>query len=183
MKRIIISVRGGVADIQENESNASILIVDWDNENEHEMVKSKNENDIVIEVLGGVATCSQKPSDVEVEIIDHDEQATCAFCGRDYPETEINMVDYDDDICTFCEREQLANGNLITYKNSGDIDKLINALSQFENCAKEIKRIWLETDAETHSNLCDDYPFDKDFEEVAENIGKWVFTQQKLLKG
>lgn len=182
MKKVIISVRGGVADIQENDSNISIEIIDWDNENQHQIVKSKKENDIVIEVSGGVATCTQKPSDIEVEIIDHDDQATCAFCSRNYHETEINMVDYDDDICTSCEREQLAKGNLITYENSNDTDKLINALSQFENCASEIRQLWLETDAETHSNLCDDYPFDKDFEEIAENISKWVFTQQKSLK-
>ncbi|MEC3664982.1 hypothetical protein [Bacillus subtilis] len=181
MKKVIISIRGGVADIHENDANASIEIIDWDNENQHQMVKSKKENDIVIEVSGGVATCTQKPSDIEVEIIDYDNQATCAFCG--HISEEINIIDYDDDICTSCEREQLAKGNLITHEKSSDIDKLINALSQFEYCAKEIQQIWLETDEETHSNLCDDYPFDKDFEEVAENIGKWVFTQQKLLKG
>ncbi|MEC2297608.1 hypothetical protein EFW59_04130 [Bacillus subtilis] len=152
------------------------------NKNQHQIVKFKKD-DIVIEVSGGVATCAQNPSDIEVEMLDHDDQATCAFCGRDYPETEINMVDYDDDICISCEREQLAKGNLISCEKNSDIDKLINALLQFEYCAKEIQQIWLETDEETHSNLCDDYPFDKDFEEVAENIGKWVFTQQKLLKG
>ncbi|MFU2203132.1 hypothetical protein [Bacillus subtilis] len=180
MKKVIISVRGGVADIQENDSNISIEIIDWDNENQHQIVKSKKENDIVIEVSGGVATCTQKPSDIEVEIIDYDNQATCAFCG--HISEEINVIDYDDDICTSCEREQLAKGNLITYENSSDIDKLINALSQFEKCASEIRQLWLETDAETHSNLCDNYPFDKDFEEIAENISKWVFTQRKSLK-
>ncbi|WP_250635640.1 hypothetical protein [Bacillus subtilis] len=180
MKKVIISVRGGVVDIHKNDSNISIEIIDWDNENQHQIVKSKKENDIVIEVSGGVATCTQKPSDIEVEIIDYDNQATCAFCG--HISEEINIIDYDDDICTSCEREQLAKGNLITYENSSDIDKLINALSQFENCASEIRQLWLETDVETQSNLCDDYPFDKDFEEIAENISKWVFTQRKSLK-
>lgn len=189
MKRVIISVRGGVAEIHENDPNASIVIVDWDIENQHEMVKSKKENDIVIEVSGGVATCSHKPSDIQVDITDYDNLATCAFCGDTYPETEINMVDYEDDICTscekehndirnYCENEQIAEAVEAQLKS----EKLMYALLQFENYAREIKQICLEVDDETHSNFCDDYPFDKDFEEVAANISKWVRTQQRSIK-
>lgn len=32
-----------------------------------------------------------------------DEIATCSVCGRDFHERDINLVDYDDDVCIVCE--------------------------------------------------------------------------------
>lgn len=31
--------------------------------------------------------------------------ATCASCGNDFEETEINMIDYEIDLCIECEKE------------------------------------------------------------------------------
>lgn len=35
--------------------------------------------------------------------IENEYLATCAYCGKTVHENEINMVDYDLDICTVCE--------------------------------------------------------------------------------
>ncbi|GED04449.1 hypothetical protein [Bacillus atrophaeus] len=59
---------------------------------------------------------------------------------------------------------------------------LLIALATFKNSAREISELWHKTDAATDSNLCDDYPFPNDFDEVVYKIEDWVFTQQKLLK-
>ncbi|MED2945375.1 hypothetical protein P4284_23800 [Bacillus swezeyi] len=61
-------------------------------------------------------------------------------------------------------------------------EKLLNALMQFKNSAYEIRELWEEADSITNNNLCDDYPFPNDFDEVIEKIGDWVMTQKRLLK-
>lgn len=33
--------------------------------------------------------------------------ATCGACGNDFNEIEINMMDYDIDLCGNCEKEHL----------------------------------------------------------------------------
>ncbi|MER2459880.1 hypothetical protein ACFRGK_06535 [Bacillus subtilis] len=59
-------------------------------------------------------------------------------------------------------------------------EKLLLALVQFKNSAREINELWYEVDDETNSKLCENYPFD-DFSEVVEKISDWVNKQQKLL--
>ncbi|MCY7968873.1 hypothetical protein MOB49_17665 [Bacillus haynesii] len=61
-------------------------------------------------------------------------------------------------------------------------EKLLNALIQFKNSAREISALWHQADDKTDSNLCDEYPFPNDFDEVVYKIEDWVSTQQKLLK-
>ncbi|GIN75081.1 hypothetical protein PVM79_18435 [Bacillus licheniformis] len=61
-------------------------------------------------------------------------------------------------------------------------EKILNALIQFKNSAREISELWHQTDDKTDSNLCDEYPFPNDFDEVVYKIEDWVSTQQKLLK-
>ncbi|ASK26255.1 hypothetical protein ABC970_22325 [Bacillus licheniformis] len=61
-------------------------------------------------------------------------------------------------------------------------EKLLNALIQFKNSAREISELWHQADDKTDSNLCDEYPFPNDFDEVVYKIEDWVSTQQKLLK-
>ncbi|MED1738167.1 hypothetical protein P4U97_01280 [Bacillus swezeyi] len=61
-------------------------------------------------------------------------------------------------------------------------EKLLNALIQFKNSTQEISELWHKADKETNNNLCEDYPFPNDFDEVVYKIEDWVFTQQKLLK-
>lgn len=61
-------------------------------------------------------------------------------------------------------------------------EKLLNALIQFKNSAREISELWYQADDKTDSNLCDEYPFPNDFDEVVYKIEDWVSTQQKLLK-
>ncbi|MGR0121662.1 hypothetical protein [Bacillus halotolerans] len=97
------------------------------------------------------------------ESVIHDLQAKCDFCGH-ISETELNMVDDKYYLCTscekehndirnYCENEQIAEAVEAQLKS----EKLMYALLQFENYAREIKQICLETDEETHTNLCDDY--------------------------
>ncbi len=59
--------------------------------------------------------------------------------------------------------------------------KLLNALIQFENSAREVSELWHKADEKTNSNLCDDYPFPNDFDEIVYKVENWVFTQQKLI--
>ncbi|MEK4688085.1 hypothetical protein NSQ76_20320 [Bacillus sp. FSL M8-0256] len=61
-------------------------------------------------------------------------------------------------------------------------EKLIQALVQLKQSAREINELWYEADDETYSNLCEDYPFDNDLVEVVEKISDWVNKQEKLLK-
>ncbi|UWS63343.1 hypothetical protein N2384_11365 [Bacillus paralicheniformis] len=60
-------------------------------------------------------------------------------------------------------------------------EKLLNALMQFKNSAYEIRELWEQANSITDSDLCDDYPFPNDFNEVVEKIGDWVMTQKRLL--
>ncbi|NUJ16833.1 hypothetical protein FKN04_09530 [Bacillus glycinifermentans] len=60
-------------------------------------------------------------------------------------------------------------------------EKLLNALMQFKNSAYEILELWEQADRTTNNNLCDDYPFPNDFDEIVEKIGDWVMTQKSLL--
>lgn len=69
MKKVIISVFGGIADIQENKENVNVIIVDHDNGDE---VPQTTYDSVVIEVFRGVADCTYSPDDVEVEIVDYD---------------------------------------------------------------------------------------------------------------
>ncbi|QAT68079.1 hypothetical protein EQZ20_24720 (plasmid) [Bacillus glycinifermentans] len=60
-------------------------------------------------------------------------------------------------------------------------EKLLNALIEFKNSAREISELWHKVDEETNNNLCDEYPFPNDFDEVVYKIEDWVSTQQKVL--
>ncbi|CAF1786412.1 hypothetical protein NRS6110_04241 [Bacillus subtilis] len=59
--------------------------------------------------------------------------------------------------------------------------KLLNALIQFKNSAREVSELWHKADEKINSNLCDDYPFPNDFDEIVYKVENWVFTQQKLI--
>ena len=64
---------------------------------------------VIIHVRGGNAEVIQSPEGVDVVIVDFDnvddeEIATCAVCGNEFPEGEINMMDYDVDMCVTCEK-------------------------------------------------------------------------------
>ncbi|KAB2329417.1 hypothetical protein [Bacillus mesophilum] len=39
------------------------------------------------------------------EVYSYEEMATCGNCGEDYPESDINMIDYEIDLCGACEKE------------------------------------------------------------------------------
>lgn len=71
MKKVIISVNGGNAEVELNDNNVVIGIIDYDNEEEYEYAIDGSE-DVIIEVLGGVAHIKECADDVEVEIIDYD---------------------------------------------------------------------------------------------------------------
>ncbi|MBU8787742.1 hypothetical protein KM903_15380 [Bacillus glycinifermentans] len=60
-------------------------------------------------------------------------------------------------------------------------EKLLNALNQFKNSARDISGLWQQVDEKTAHNLCDDYPFPNDFDEVVYKIEDWVLTQKKLM--
>lgn len=58
-----------------------------------------------------------------IAVCDESEIATCQICLKNYHEEAINMVDYDDDVCTHCEPEYLI-------KSLGHEDKLIQYSEQ-----------------------------------------------------
>ncbi|MCY9339754.1 hypothetical protein MOF28_15470 [Bacillus haynesii] len=60
-------------------------------------------------------------------------------------------------------------------------EKLLIALNQFKNSARDISELWQQVDEKTARNLCDDYPFPNDFDEVVYKIEDWVLAQQKLI--
>ncbi|AKQ73995.1 MULTISPECIES: hypothetical protein [Bacillus subtilis group] len=60
-------------------------------------------------------------------------------------------------------------------------EKLLSALNQFKNSARDISELWQQVDEKIARNLCDDYPFPNDFDEVVYKIEDWVLTQQKLI--
>ncbi|MFB5761079.1 hypothetical protein [Paenibacillus medicaginis] len=39
-----------------------------------------------------------------------DEVATCAVCGQTYHENQVNLVDYEEDVCMLCEPKYKENG-------------------------------------------------------------------------
>lgn len=53
--------------------------------------------------------------------------ATCSTCGLDFNETEINMIDYDFDLCEKCEKEHLKNEKF--KKTASGIDQFVIQLN------------------------------------------------------
>lgn len=39
---------------------------------------------------------------IRIEQWDKDEIASCSVCAKDYHEGEVNMIDYEDDVCQNC---------------------------------------------------------------------------------
>jgi hypothetical protein len=48
---------------------------------------------------------SRNCAECPLENIELDEIATCSICGISTHENNINMIDYDLDVCTKCEKE------------------------------------------------------------------------------
>jgi len=63
--RVVVSVSGGVAEIEHNPENLGVLIIDLDN--------GESPVDVVVIVEGGVAYEWQS-SDVNLEIVDYDNE-------------------------------------------------------------------------------------------------------------
>ena len=38
---------------------------------------------------------------------------TCSVCGNDYIETDVNIVDYDLDVCVECEKTMKENNTFL----------------------------------------------------------------------
>ncbi|MBW7632566.1 hypothetical protein P5609_012575 [Bacillus licheniformis] len=72
MSKVIIYVHGGVPYIEENDTNTSVMIIDWDNEDQQSSLADREENSVIVEVFGGVAECTHKGKGIDVEIIDFD---------------------------------------------------------------------------------------------------------------
>lgn len=70
MKKVIISVNGGRADVELNEG-VNIAIVDYDVNEKYDLIVDGTE-DVVIEVSGSIAEFTKCVKGVEVEIIDYD---------------------------------------------------------------------------------------------------------------
>lgn len=44
----------------------------------------------------------------EIETSEDEYKATCAVCGNTFDEVDVNMIDYDDDVCINCEKTYVA---------------------------------------------------------------------------
>ena len=69
MKKAIISVSGGVADIEQNDNDLNIVIVDHDNEDVYNITGNE---DAIVEVSGGVAEVTTCKDNIDVTINDYD---------------------------------------------------------------------------------------------------------------
>ncbi|MFT9494341.1 MULTISPECIES: hypothetical protein [Bacillota] len=52
-----------------------------------------------------IADNVEPSSFLDDDFIPEDENATCGNCGKTFHENEINMIDYDIDVCGKCEKE------------------------------------------------------------------------------
>jgi hypothetical protein len=81
MERIIISVRNGIVNIEENIHNLNIKIIDPDNEEEKkEITEEEMRNyDAVVEVRSGLASLKHLVTEVQIIIKDYDKGVTVFF--------------------------------------------------------------------------------------------------------
>ena len=66
-----------------------------------------NESELAqVEILGVTESDSLQSIcsifSIEIEQWDEEEIATCSKCGKDYHENDVNMIDYEDDVCKNC---------------------------------------------------------------------------------
>lgn len=55
-------------------------------------------------------------------------------------------------------------------------EKMQQLLAEFADLAREITIAWEQCDNELQDDLCDEYPFEKSFDDVAYNIRTWSQT-------
>jgi hypothetical protein len=79
VKRIVISVVGGIADFEENKYNLNVRIIDFDSDGkpdediETELTEDEMKvYDAVVYVTGGIAEVVYEADGIEVEINDYD---------------------------------------------------------------------------------------------------------------
>jgi hypothetical protein len=51
------------------------------------------------------------PIPISPEEIEEDEMVACSLCGIDYNREDVNMTDYDENVCVNCEPEYKENPN------------------------------------------------------------------------
>ena len=81
MERIIISVRNGIVNIEENIHNLNIKIIDPDNEEEKKEITEEEmrDYDAVVEVRSGLASLKHLVTEVQIIIKDYDNRVTVFF--------------------------------------------------------------------------------------------------------
>jgi len=81
MERIIISVRNGIVNIEENIHNLNIKIIDPDNEEEKKEITEEEmrDYDAVVEVRSGFASLKHLVTEVQIIIKDYDNGVTLFF--------------------------------------------------------------------------------------------------------
>jgi|HigsolmetaAR204D_1030405.scaffolds.fasta_scaffold02094_7 hypothetical protein len=81
MERIIISVRNGIVNIEENIHNLNIKIIDPDNEEEKKEITEEEmrDYDAVVEVRSGLASLKHLVTEVQIIIKDYDKGVTVFF--------------------------------------------------------------------------------------------------------
>lgn len=77
MVDIRISVDGGVAEVEENNTNTNVIIIDWDEEQEFDTVYDgfidQNKDSLIVCGEGGVFEIVHCPENIEAELIDYDD--------------------------------------------------------------------------------------------------------------
>lgn len=67
-----IIVRGGVCDVEENNVDAKVIIIDWDEDIEEGVNIEENLDSVIVEGSGGVFEIIHCPENIKSELIDYD---------------------------------------------------------------------------------------------------------------
>lgn len=59
-------------------------------------------------------------------------------------------------------------------------EKMKQLLAEFAELSLEITTTWEQCDDQTQDDLCEEYPFEKSFDDVAYNIRTWSQTFKEM---
>lgn len=99
---------------------------------------------------------------------------------EDYTEDDRNAEwkecqDAYDDI----ERERIGLNKRMEEKKATRA-QLIEKIKGFYKAAADLSELWGEVDQNTFFDMCEEYPFNTDFNEIVAKIGTWLETQETI---
>lgn len=110
MNNTVILVRGGLAEVVQQPSSHRVTIIDYDNHLDDEgdqtlcaVCDTEPKAGKHCDTDWRTDLCASCRHEIVFLTDDPEEIASCADCGLEYHENEVNMVDYDIDLCVNCE--------------------------------------------------------------------------------